>query len=45
METVVRVAVLYLFLMLALRVMGKREFSELTPFDLAVRRDPQLMIG
>ena len=34
METVVRVAVLYLFLMLALRVMGKREFSELTPFDL-----------
>jgi uncharacterized membrane protein YcaP (DUF421 family) len=34
METVVRVAVLYLFLMLVLRVMGKREFSELTPFDL-----------
>ncbi len=34
METVVRVAVLYVFLMLALRVLGKREFSELTPFDL-----------
>ena len=36
METVARVAFVYLFLMVALRVMGKREFGELAPFDLVV---------
>lgn len=34
METVVRVVLIYLFLMAALRVMGKREFSQLAPFEL-----------
>lgn len=36
METVLRVAFVYLFVMAALRVMGKREFGELAPFDLVV---------
>jgi uncharacterized membrane protein YcaP (DUF421 family) len=36
METVVRVFAVYLFLMLALRLLGKREFGELAPFDLVV---------
>lgn len=34
METVIRVGLIYLFLMAALRVMGKREFSQLAPFEL-----------
>lgn len=34
MDVVLRVAFIYLFLMLALRVMGKREFSELSPMEL-----------
>jgi uncharacterized membrane protein YcaP (DUF421 family) len=34
METVIRVAVVYVFLMLALRILGKRELSEMSPFDL-----------
>jgi uncharacterized membrane protein YcaP (DUF421 family) len=34
MDTVIRVALIYLFLMAALRLMGKREFGELTPFEL-----------
>jgi uncharacterized membrane protein YcaP (DUF421 family) len=34
MELVIRVAVIYVFLMVALRLMGKREFSQLTPFEL-----------
>lgn len=34
METVIRVAVIYLFILLALRMLGKREFSQLTPFEL-----------
>lgn len=34
METVIRVGLIYLFLMVALRVLGKREFSQLAPFEL-----------
>jgi uncharacterized membrane protein YcaP (DUF421 family) len=34
MEIVVRVAIIYVFLMLGLRVIGKREFGQLTPFEL-----------
>lgn len=36
METVLRVVLIYLFLMIALRLMGKREFGELAPFDFVV---------
>lgn len=36
METVTRVLFVYAFLVIALRVLGKREFGELAPFDLAV---------
>lgn len=36
METVVRVLFVYVFLLFALRVMGKREFSEFTPMELIV---------
>lgn len=34
METVLRVAIIYLFLMIALRIMGKREFGQLSPLEL-----------
>jgi uncharacterized membrane protein YcaP (DUF421 family) len=34
METVFRVAIIYLFLMFALRIMGKREFGQLSPLEL-----------
>lgn len=34
METVLRVAVIYLFILIGLRALGKREFSQLSPFDL-----------
>lgn len=34
METVLRVAIIYLFLMAALRIMGKREFGQLSPLEL-----------
>jgi uncharacterized membrane protein YcaP (DUF421 family) len=34
METVVRVLVLYLFIIVGLRIMGKREFSEMSPLEL-----------
>src|SRR5690606_25574060 len=33
-ETVIRLAFVYLFILFALRVIGRREFSELTAFDL-----------
>jgi len=36
METVIRVVIVYVFIMAALRMMGKREFGELAPFDLVV---------
>lgn len=34
MDIVVRVALIYLFLMVGFRIMGKREFGQLTPFEL-----------
>lgn len=34
METVIRVGIIYVFLLAALRLMGKREFSQLAPFEL-----------
>ncbi len=34
METVIRVVILYLFILFSLRVMGKREFSQLSPLEL-----------
>jgi uncharacterized membrane protein YcaP (DUF421 family) len=34
MHIVVRIAVIYLFLLVALRLMGKREFGQLSPFEL-----------
>lgn len=34
METVVRIVVIYLLLLLGLRAMGKREFGQLSPFEL-----------
>lgn len=36
METVIRVSVLYVFVLFGLRMLGKREFGELAPFDLVV---------
>jgi uncharacterized membrane protein YcaP (DUF421 family) len=34
METVIRVAVIYLFVLVGLRILGKREFSQLSPLEL-----------
>lgn len=34
METVIRVALIYVFILFGLRVMGKREFSQLSPIEL-----------
>jgi uncharacterized membrane protein YcaP (DUF421 family) len=34
MDIVVRIAVIYVFLLIALRLMGKREFGQLSPFEL-----------
>lgn len=34
METVVRVFIIYVFLLVALRIIGKREFGQLSPFEL-----------
>jgi uncharacterized membrane protein YcaP (DUF421 family) len=34
MDTVIRVVVIYLFIVFALRIMGKREFSQLSPLEL-----------
>jgi uncharacterized membrane protein YcaP (DUF421 family) len=36
MDTIARVVVIYLFLLVAMRVVGKREFGQLGPFDLVV---------
>ena len=36
METVARVAIIYVFVLVALRVMGKREFGELSPVELVM---------
>jgi len=34
MDIVIRIALIYLFLMVGFRIMGKREFGQLTPFEL-----------
>lgn len=34
MDTVLRIAVTYVFLMIVFRIMGKRELSKLSPFEL-----------
>ena len=34
METVIRVTIIYLFILFGLRVLGKREFSQLSPVEL-----------
>jgi|FLYM01.1.fsa_nt_gi uncharacterized membrane protein YcaP (DUF421 family) len=34
METVIRVSVIFVFLLVALRIIGKRELGQLSPFDL-----------
>jgi uncharacterized membrane protein YcaP (DUF421 family) len=36
MDIVLRIAVIYVFVLFALRILGKREFGELAPFDLVV---------
>ncbi len=36
METVVRISFVYLFLLFMLRVMGKRELAQLSPFELTL---------
>lgn len=36
METVLRVVIIYLFVLVALRVLGKREFGELSPVELVM---------
>lgn len=36
METVIRVTAVYLFLMVALRIIGKRDVGQLAPFDLVI---------
>lgn len=36
MDTVIRVAVIYVFIMVALRLLGKREFGQLSSFDLVI---------
>lgn len=36
METVIRIAVIYAFLMIAIRVMGKRELSKMSAFELVM---------
>jgi uncharacterized membrane protein YcaP (DUF421 family) len=35
-DTVIRIAFIFFFLMIALRVMGKREMSEMSPFELVM---------
>jgi uncharacterized membrane protein YcaP (DUF421 family) len=34
METVIRVAIVYVFVLVGLRLLGKREFSQLSPMEL-----------
>ena len=36
METVLRVVAVYLFLLIALRLIGKRDIGQLAPFDLVI---------
>jgi uncharacterized membrane protein YcaP (DUF421 family) len=35
-ETVLRIALIYLFILVALRVIGKRELAEMSPFELVL---------
>ncbi len=34
METVIRVAIIYFFVMIGLRILGKREFGQMSPLEL-----------
>jgi uncharacterized membrane protein YcaP (DUF421 family) len=34
METVIRVAIIYIFILVGLRILGKREFGQLSPLEL-----------
>jgi len=44
METVIRVAIIYVLIIAGLRVMGKREFSQLSPIELvALLMIPELV--
>jgi uncharacterized membrane protein YcaP (DUF421 family) len=36
METVIRITVIYFFLLLAMRLMGKREFGQLSPHEFVI---------
>ena len=36
METVLRVVIIYVFVLVALRILGKREFGELSPVELVM---------
>jgi uncharacterized membrane protein YcaP (DUF421 family) len=36
METVLRVTLIYIAILFGLRVLGKREFSQMSPFDLVI---------
>ena len=36
METVIRIGVIYIFLLVLLRVMGKRELGQLAPMELVL---------
>jgi uncharacterized membrane protein YcaP (DUF421 family) len=46
MEVVVRVAVIYLFLLAAMRVMGKREFSQMAPMEfVTLLLIPEIVTG
>lgn len=36
METVLRILIIYLFVMIGLRVLGKREFGQLSPLELVM---------
>jgi len=46
MEVVIRVAVIYLFLLAAMRVMGKREFSQMAPMEfVTLLLIPEIVTG
>lgn len=34
METVIRITIIYMFILIGLRLMGKREFSQLSPLEM-----------
>ena len=45
MEIVVRAAVIYAFVWLVLRALGKRELGELTAFELVLLFSPQTVMN